>query len=157
MNTNALKKFATAARRKLIAQVTAKLDYVLGSDSPALRERADALGKLRKELTRTTRTDLIERVAYTWFNRFVALRFLDANDYQPSGIRAVSPTDGFTTPQLLDEAKQGNVPDQLPVDAKRVLDLLDGRLPSRDPQNEAYQLLLIAACNALYTPLPFLF
>ncbi|XWW47029.1 BREX-1 system adenine-specific DNA-methyltransferase PglX [Fibrella sp. USSR17] len=157
MNTNALKKFATAARRKLIEQVTGKLNYVLGNDSPALRERADTLRQLRDELTRTTRTELIERVAYTWFNRFVALRFLDANDYQPSGIRAVSPIDGYTTPQLLDEAKQGNVPDDLPVDAKRVLDLLDGRLPSRDPQNEAYQLLLTATCNALNTALPFLF
>ncbi|MFD2936148.1 BREX-1 system adenine-specific DNA-methyltransferase PglX [Spirosoma flavum] len=157
MNTNALKKFATAARRKLITQVTAKLSYVLGSDSPALREQADALRQLRDELTRTPKNDLIERVAYTWFNRFVALRFLDANDYQPTGIRAVSPSDGFTTPQLLDEAKNGQIDESLPVDTRRVMDLLDGRLPSRDPQNEVYQLLLIATCNALNSALPFLF
>ncbi|MBD2757120.1 BREX-1 system adenine-specific DNA-methyltransferase PglX [Spirosoma validum] len=157
MNTNSLKKFATAARRKLITQITAKLDYVLKADSAALRERADALRQLRDELTRSTRNELIERVAYTWFNRFVALRFLDVNDYQPSAIRAVSPVDGFTTPQLLDEAKQGQIPDELAVDARRVLDLLDGRLPSRDPQNEAYGLLLLATCNALNVPLPFLF
>ncbi len=62
----------------------------------------------------------------------------------------VSPAAGFTQPEILQEAKQGHIDDDLAPLAKRqaVLDLLGGRLPSRDPQGEAYRLLLVATCNA---------
>src|SRR5690606_8340423 len=82
---------------------------------------------------------------------------MDANDYQPSGIRIVSPKDGFTLPQILDEAKQGHFPEEITIDKQKVLDFLDGRIPSNNPQNEAYRVLLVAACNALHRQFPFLF
>ena len=157
MNTNQLKKFAQDARRKLLAQVGAKLEYVLNTDSAELREKTAQINALRDELARTDKPRLIDKVAYTWFNRLMALRFMDANDFQPGGIRIVSPKDGFTLPQLLDEAKQGHFPEEVPVERQKVLDLLDGRLPSANPQNEAYRHLLIAACNALHRQFPFLF
>ena len=50
MNTNALKKFAQEARRKLIEQVGSKLEYVLNNDTPELREKADQIHKLREVL-----------------------------------------------------------------------------------------------------------
>jgi len=157
MNTAELKKFAQAARRKLLEQVGSKLSFVLTADSPELREKTQQIKQLREELNKTTKEQLIEKVAYTWFNRLMALRFMDANDYQPLGIRIITPKDGYTSPELLDEAKRGNIPEELPVKRQRVFDLLDGKIPSTNPQNEAYKELLIAACNHLISVLPFLF
>lgn len=157
MNTNTLKKFAQAARTKLIAQVGSRLDYVLETDTAELREKTAQVKKLTEEIARTSRQQLIEKVAYTWFNRLMALRFMDANDYQPIGIRVVTPRDGFTTPELLEEAKTGNLPADLPVDKARIHALLDGKIPSPNPQNEVFKELLVAACNHLHKALPFLF
>ena len=81
MNTNQLKKFAQEARRKLIDQVSAKLNYVLTSDTAELREKSSSINKLREALKETSKEQLIDKVDYTWFNRFVALRFMDVNDY----------------------------------------------------------------------------
>ncbi len=157
MNTNQLKKFAQEARRKLLEQVGAKLNFVLTTDSAELREKTEQLKQLRLELGRTTKEQLIEKVAYTWFNRLMALRFMDVNDYQPLGIRIITPKDGYTIPELLDEAKRGNIPDELKVNRQKIYDLLDNKIPSSKPQNETYKELLIASCNHLHTTFPFLF
>jgi len=157
MNINQLKKFAQEARRKLLEQVGAKLNFVLTTDSAELREKTEQLKQLRLELVRTTKEQLIEKVAYTWFNRLMAIRFMDANDYQPLGIRILTPKDGYTIPELLDEAKRGNIPDELKVNRQKIYDLLDNKIPSSNPQNEAYKELVIASCNHLHTTFPFLF
>ena len=157
MNSNHLKKFAQEARRKLLEQVGAKLNFVLTTDSAELREKTEQLKQLRQELGRTTKEQLIEKVAYTWFNRLMALRFMDVNDYQPLGIRMITPKDGYTIPELLDEAKRGNIPEELRVNRQKIYDLLDNKIPSTNPQNEAFKELLIATCNHLHTTFPFLF
>ncbi len=157
MNTNQLKKFAQEARIKLIEQVGAKLSFVLTADTAELREQAGQLKQLREEINRTTKQQLIEKVAYTWFNRLMALRFMDANAHQPLGIRVITPKDGYTLPELLDEAKRGNIPEELRLNKQRVYDLLDNRIPSSSPQNEAFKMLLIASCNHLHSIFPFLF
>jgi hypothetical protein len=157
MNTNHLKRFAQEARTKLIEQVGSKMEYVLTSDSSELREKASQVRKLQEAINASSKEQVIDRVAYTWFNRLMALRFMDANDYQPIGIRVVTPKDGYTLPELLDEAKQGHIPDELPVKKQHVYDVLDGRVPSANPQNEAYKELLIGACNHLHQVFPFLF
>ena len=157
MNTNALIKFAQEARRKLLEQVGAKLEYVLNTDTSELREKTNQVQKLREAIQRTSKEQIIDKVTYTWFNRFIALRFMDANDFQPIGIRVLTPKDGFTLPELLDEAKQGHIPGELSVKNQRIYDLLDGKIPSNNPQNEAYKDLLIGACNHLNKIFPFLF
>lgn len=157
MNTNALKRFAQEARRKLLEQIGAKMELVLTTDSAELREKAEHLQKLKEEIKRSSKERVIDKVAYTWFNRLMALRFMDANDYQPIGIRVVTPKDGYTLPEILDEAKQGNIPEDLPVKKQRIFDILDGRIPSSNAQNEAYKELLIGACNHLNKVFPFLF
>jgi hypothetical protein len=157
MDTNNLKKFAQETRRKLLEQVGARLSFVLNADSAELREKTEQVKQLREELNKISKEQLIEKVAYTWFNRLMALRFMDANDYQPLGIRVITPKDGYTTPELLDEAKRGNIPDELRVNKQKVYDILDNRIPSTNPQNEAYKELLIASCNHLNDVLPFLF
>ncbi len=157
MNTNGLKKFAQEARRKLLEQVSSRLEYVLNTDTPELREKRVQVEKLREEIRLSSREQVIDKVSYTWFNRFMALRFMDANDYQPIGVRVLTPRDGYIIPELLDDAKQGNIPEALSQQSKRIFDLLDGKLPSANGQNEAYKELLIGACNHLNKLFPFLF
>ena len=77
MNTSSLKSFAPAVRTQLMEAVGRKLDYVLTADTPDLRQVAGQVASLRRESGKN-RAALIERVAYTWFNRLAALRFLDA-------------------------------------------------------------------------------
>jgi len=132
MNTTGLKKFAQAARRQLIEQVGARLDLVLQSDSAELREQEKAIKQLREEITKSSREAVVERVAYLWFNRFCALRFMDVNRYTRIG--TVSPAEGFFQPEILQDAKQGHIDDELQVDQEKVFDLLGGQTVSADPQ-----------------------
>ena len=157
MNTNQLKKFAQQTRRKLMEQVSAKLEYVLNTDSPELREKSEQVQKLKEILTKSSKEEVIDRVSYTWFNRFMALRFMDVNDYQPIGVKILTPKDGFTLPEILDEAKRGQIHGDLNLNRQKVYDLIDGKIPSKDSQNEAYKELLIASCNHLSSVFPFLF
>ncbi|MGB1249106.1 MAG: BREX-1 system adenine-specific DNA-methyltransferase PglX [Candidatus Promineifilaceae bacterium] len=157
MDTKTLEKFAQAARRQLIEQVGAQLERVLTMDSAALRAQAKTLKQLEAAVETSSRADVVERVAYTWFNRFCALRFMDVNNYTLIG--TVSPSAGFVQPELLQEAKQGQIDERLSkfVDAQQVLSLLAGRTASADPQQEAYRLLLVAVCNYYHTVMPFMF
>ncbi|WP_298038138.1 BREX-1 system adenine-specific DNA-methyltransferase PglX [uncultured Desulfuromonas sp.] len=157
MNTGALKRFAQAARRQLREQVATKLEKVLSTDSAELREKGKALEDLKKLIADTSKSAVIDQVAYIWFNRFCALRFMDANGYTRIG--AVSPAVGNTQPEILLEAKQGVIEESLEanLDRQKVFDLLSGKLPSSDPQQEAYRLLLVAVCNSYHGSMPFLF
>ena len=152
MDTNALKKFAQAARNLLIDQVTSKLDLVLEPASPMQREHPTAMKALNAAIARDGKRQVIEQVAYTWFNRFTALRFMDVNGYTTVGV--VSPTGDQTRPELLAEAMAGNLPEGAPGS---IAALLDGRTPSSDPQAEAYRQLLVHTCNQWHGPMPFLF
>ena len=89
LDTSALKKFAQAARIQLLGIVESKLDRVLADDSLARRESERAVAELEEQIENSSREQVIERVAYTWFNRFCALRFMDVNRYTKLG--AVSP------------------------------------------------------------------
>ena len=157
MNTRALEKFAQAARRQLHEQVEAKLDRVLETDSAELRAQTAAIQELEKQIAQTSREAVIERVAYTWFNRFCALRYMDVNHYTRMG--TVSPAAGYTQPEILQEAKQGHIDDRFEryVDQETVFGLLSGRRPASDPQGEAYRLLLVAVCNYYHSVMPFMF
>lgn len=156
MDTGALKKFAQEARRTLRDQVSAKLVEVLAESSAARREAPKAVQQLESEIGRTSRDQVIERVAYTWFNRFTALRFMDANGY--TAVRVVTPADGQTRPEILSEAMAGVIGDEVPeAAAAQIRALLDSRTPSPDPQGEAYRRLLVTTCNHWHTAMPFLF
>ena len=157
MDTSKLKKFAQFARRALITQVSAKLESVLAENSAARREHPDAMRKLEAAIAKDGKDQVIERVAYTWFNRFSALRFMDVNEL--NAVRVVSPVAGQFQPEILAEAKaghmdEGRVPDRI---SEQVRSLLDGRTPSADAQTEAYRLLIVAICNDLHKAMPFLF
>lgn len=157
MDTSKLKKFAQFARRTLMGQVSAKLDSVFAEGAAARREHPEAMKKLEAAIVRDGKGQVIERVAYIWFNRFSALRFMDVNDLNP--VRVVSPLSGQFQPEILAEAKAGNIDeDRVPEKIRvQVRALLDGRAPSPDAQAEAYRLLLVAICNDWHRVMPFLF
>ena len=110
MNTNKLKKFAQETRRKLLKQVNGKLEHVLSSDNGALRDNAQVVKELKKEIDQLGREALVDKVAYTWFNRFVALRYMDARGYQPLEMSILTPQEGQVSAQLLQEAMAGHKP-----------------------------------------------
>ena len=152
MDTNALKKFAQTARNLLIDQVRSKLNLVLDPASLPRREHPKAMEAFDAAIARDGEAHVIEQVAYTWFNRFTALRFMDVNGY--TGIGVVSPVEGQTHPEILTEAMAGNLPEDAPAE---IAAHIDGRTSSNDPQAEAYRLLLIYYCNQWHDPMPFLF
>jgi hypothetical protein len=90
MNPTALKSFAPVVRTQLMEAVTRKLDDVLTADTLDLRQAAAQVSALRKEATKD-RQCLLERVAYTWFNRLAALRFVDARGWHPFRARVLTP------------------------------------------------------------------
>ncbi|OWG36866.1 SAM-dependent methyltransferase [Stutzerimonas stutzeri] len=157
METAKLKKFAQAARTELRRQVETKLIQVLHASSAARRENQQAVAQLERQIQESSKEQVIERVAYTWFNRFCALRFLDVNGF--TNPRVLTPMEGQITPEILAEAKMGHLDEELVAGKTRekVLDLLAGKAPSSDPQGEAYRLLLVSACNHWYGQMPFLF
>ena len=155
MNTNELKKFAQVARRQLIEQVGARLKLVLQMDTAELREKEKAVKDLQEQVSKTSMDAVIERVAYIWFNRFCALRFMDLNRYTKVG--TVSPAEGFSQPEIMQEAKQGIIDEDLQVNRNKVFDLLGGKAVSTDPQQEAYRLLLVAVCYNYHKLMPFMF
>ena len=156
MDTRTLSTFAQDARRALHDQIGARLGIVLGAASAARREQPEAVEQLEAEQSRLGDEQLIDKVAYTWFNRFCALRYMDANGY--NRIRIVSPADGQSQPEVLAEAKMGHLEDWIAEDTRyRVANLLSGATPSADAQGEAYRLLIVAVCNDLHRTMPFLF
>ena len=157
METTKLKKFAQFARRSLIEQVSTRLKLVLAEGSAARRESAGAVRELEKAIQEHGRDQVIDRVAYTWFNRFCALRFMDVNRYNRIGV--VSPAESQSQPEILAEAKMGHLDDEMVPERVKasVMALLDGKTPSKDPQGEAYRLLVVAVCNFLNRSMPFLF
>lgn len=144
-NTAALKTFAQQTRAKLISLIQTKLQFVLQADSAELRGFEVQIDKLRKEIVKKTEKIVIEEVAYTWFNRVMALRFMDTNGYNAPMI--VSAATGQTRPEILQEAMSGNIDDEL-------------RLSDEDkllPEAKLYRRLLIAVCNQKSDSMPFLF
>ena len=93
----------------------------------------------------------MEALAYTWFNRLVAIRFMELHGYLDHGYRVLShPDPAKPTPEILEHAEHVELPG---LNRERVIDLkLDGT-----KEAELYRLLLIAQCNALHAAMPFLF
>src|SRR5690554_3211523 len=158
MNTSQLKRFAQEARLKLLEQVAAKLNFVKSADTSQLRGKSETLNKLNSEIRKWGEEGVIDKVAYTWFNRLVALRYMDANGYQPFGMSVVSPAaPGQVSPEILSEAHRGHIFAGSRVSKEEVMNILNGSQPTNNPDNEVYRLLLVSACNYLSQLFPFLF
>ncbi len=164
METAPLKSFATWARKELIREVTARIAVVLAPASPERVEQPKGVEALEKAVTLggggdKGRAAAADKVAYTWFNRIIALRFMDANGYTSVGV--VSPQAGVETgqPEVLAEAKRGNIDTGVVAGKTRetVTSLLNGTRRSADAQGEAYALLLADYCRHWNRAMPFMF
>lgn len=160
MYTKPLESFAKAARRELIVAVEAQVSTVLAAGSVARSERAETVRLLESEIAEHGREHVIDKVAYTWFNRLIALRFMDARGYTDAGV--VSPASGQAhgQPEILADAKRGDVDTEVVTNAgahEAIIGLLDGTRRSTDAEGEAYALLLTAYCRHWHTTMPFMF
>ena len=146
MNNRALETFAVWARRELMKGCRERLQYVLSHErDPEFAEHAGNISILKREAN----DSYIEKAAYTWFNRFVAFRFMDVRGFYSQ--RVLSPEfDDDPRPQLLTDAVEGATPKALsPRERDRVQKLLAGQLPSRDSQAESYRILFLSKCREL--------
>ncbi|MDP5226541.1 MULTISPECIES: BREX-1 system adenine-specific DNA-methyltransferase PglX [Arthrobacter] len=166
METAPLKSFATSARTELIREVSARITAVLAQGSPERVEQPNAVSALERAIAGAGGGDkgkahVADKVAYTWFNRIIALRFMDANSY--TGISVVSPAaDQVGQPEVLAAAKRGQIDQQVvkEKDAATIIGLLNGTRqprPGVDAQAEAYALLLADYCRFWNAAMPFMF
>ena len=164
METAPLKSFATWARTALIREVTARVAVVLAPASPERVEQPKAVDALEKAVNAAGggekgRAAVADRVAYTWFNRIIALRFMDANGY--TGIGVVSPA-GRRRGRSARDPRRGQAR-QHRRRGRRHQDPRDGHgsaqrhPPQRRPQGEAYALLLADYCRHWNRAMPFMF
>lgn len=161
MNKTAIKNYAIWARVQLIEAAKQKAYEYAVTDGENVRELNAIGGRLLTETEKKQRRELldeirrkgyqqvIEEAAYTWFNRFIALRFMEVNGYLPSMVRVFTDETGAFKPEILKEAMTVELAG---LDRAKVLDLID-----KQNNNELYQYLLITQCNALNDCLPQMF
>ena len=162
MNKNSIKTFAVWARNELITRVTQKaFEYGLEKNNIIDAKSNSINGKLLTDVEKKQRQQLIievnnkgfdqviEEVAYTWFNRFVALRYMEVNNYLPNRIRIFTNENNEFKPQILDEAMSI---DLAGLDKELVFNLLES-----NNQEELYKQLIIATCNDMGNYLPGMF
>ena len=156
MDISALRTFAQGARRDLISQVRARLDVICAEASDERRDVPDTVKALEAAIRSTSREQVIEKAAYTWFNRFSALMFMDRNGY--NAVRIVTPNEDDIRPAILSDALGGHVDESVKdADKERITGLLNRTMPSREPELEAYKLLLASACQTWHQRMPFMF
>lgn len=162
MNKNAIRKFATEARRELISRVSQRaLKYGI-SDKEVGNPNDDSVnGHLLSSTEKKQRAALIaqikekgyeqvmEEVAYTWFNRFSALRFMEVNGYLPTRVRVFTDENNAFKPQILTEAIHMELDG---LDMEKVYAYKEA-----NDDDELYKYLLITQCNALNSVLPGMF
>ena len=171
MNTNKLQSFAAEARTSLMKAVRARIDTAMEQNSAAQSDNPHAYQKLRDEIKQNGggeqgRAKTAERHAYRWFNRIIALRYMDANEFTSVHVVSGEELDNPNAlPAVLSAAKRGefdkevfdsNVGPKTKV-LPTIQAILDGSKPSNDPQGDAYGLLLRAYCDYWHKFLPFMF
>jgi hypothetical protein len=167
MNRNKLKTYAPQARRDFIQAVTDRAaHYGLSANKiEPMTEKGDVVliggrsfpktvGEKRKKLEARIQKlgfgQTMEAVAYSWFNRLVAIRFMELHGYLEHGYRVLSHPDGRSQPEILEHAAQVDLPG---LDQQKVIALkLEGT-----KEEELYRMLLVGQCNSLHKALPFLF
>ena len=162
MNDTAIKNFCTWARNALIEQVETRMRRFSVVEANALPEDATSVDGMplspdeqrqRSELLRLQRevghAALVERAAYTWFNRLVAIRFMELHDYLPCRMRMLSADDGSFAPQVLKCALDVQIEG---LDASRVMELM------QTGDDEAlFRCLFLAQCDELSSCIPGVF
>ena len=172
MDKNKIKSFAIWARRNLISAVSdranrigvteSKIEDVVAVQGGFKLEGNDEIFKVSKgdrdklvnEVREKGFEQVMEEVAYTWFNRFMGLRYMEVNDYLPTGIRVLSSeVEGKTEPDILTRVSE--IIDELRLNSEYIYELLDsGKTEDRE---EAYKHILVRQCNELGKIIPQMF
>ncbi|MFB4169023.1 BREX-1 system adenine-specific DNA-methyltransferase PglX [Virgibacillus sp. JSM 102003] len=166
MNKVELKKFAVESRRDLIDKVSLKAEHygitqdnqevnteetygqLIVNGKPFPIEMKHAVHTLQQRLNQVGYNQLIEEVAYTWFNRIIAIRYMEVNNYLPDRVNALSSSTDKNEPDISLQYETMN----LDVDREKINEWLQ-----KGDNEQAYRTLFIAQCNALNKLLPFLF
>ncbi|MFI3213009.1 MAG: BREX-1 system adenine-specific DNA-methyltransferase PglX [Eubacteriales bacterium] len=162
MDKNAIKKYAIWAREELIKRVSTKAEEYEIRANAELVNNVETIGdrvltatekKQRTALIRIVKDkgfeQAMEEAAYTWFNRFIALRFMEVNGYLPSKVRVFTDDENNFKPQIIDEAIHMELDG---LNLEKVLELKE-----QNETEELYKYLIITQCNALHSVLPKMF
>lgn len=162
MNKNAIKNYAVWARTELMKQVAQKAyEYdVTESSLPGYNtdnvngrlltgNEKKQLNELITEVKKNGYEHVIEEVAYTWFNRFIALRYMEVNNYLPQRIRVFTNDNNEFKPDLLTDAIHVELDG---LDKQKVFDYIE-----ENKQEELYKYLLLTLCNDMNQYLPDMF
>ena len=162
MNKSAIQRFAIWARTELIEKVQQRAyQYGITKDGYGEQNAVTVGGRAlstdeqrqRKELVDQIRskgyTQVMEEVAYTWFNRFIALRFMEVNNYLPSHIRVFSDSTGAFKPEILNDVLHLDLPG---LNKEKVAEYIES-----NQTEDLYRYLLLTQCNALNESLPLMF
>ena len=178
MNKNAIKKFAIEARKKLIASVTDKAGMLgiteqacsepimkgsdfevyqtaAGTEVTLNRTQCEQRRRLVSQIESRGFEAVVEEVAYTWFNRICAIRFMEVNDYLPNRVRVLSSEkEGKLEPDLVTQA-----PDvDLDLTAQEKEEIINWKLSgTSEDTDKLYCKLFLKQCHQLYDILPGLF
>ena len=162
VNKTVIKIFAVWARVNLIESVTQKaFEYEITDDiipdgsldvvSGRLltKTEKEQRGRLIEEVRKKGFSQVMEETAYTWFNRFIALRYMEVNNFLPSRVRVFSDKDDEFNPQILKEAMTIEFDG---IDKEKIYEFIE----KQDNEN-LYKYLIITQCNALGECLPGMF
>lgn len=162
MNKSAIQRFAIWARTEMIERVSQRAyQYDITEDGfgdpnaktvagrPLTPEEQRQRRELVERIKQKGYAQVMEEVAYTWFNRFIALRFLEVNNYLPSHTRVFSDSTGLFKPEILDDAVNLELPG---LDKSKVLAYIE-----KNRTEDLYRYLLLTQCNALNEALPGMF
>ena len=158
MDTSKVRALATGAREELRREVGGRLDAVLTEGSPERLLDPQAVQELEATVAERGRDQVVDGTAYTWFNRLCALRFMDANGYNPTPV--VTPRESSTLPAILADAAQGMFDPAYSLDRMvrdRVAALLVGSVFSTNATEDAYATLLRAVCRHYERAMGYLF
>lgn len=162
MDKNVIKKFAVWARRELISRVSQRAaQYEITADGYGDQNAASVHGRILSVDEKKQRSALIaqirekgyeqvmEEIAYTWFNRFSALRFMEVNGYLPTRVRVFTDDENNFKPQILTEAINMELDG---LDMQKVYDLKNA-----NDDDTLFKYMIIVQCNALSKILPGMF
>ncbi|MDK2937754.1 MAG: hypothetical protein PWP62_2762, partial [Eubacteriaceae bacterium] len=180
MNKTAIKNFAIWTRNKLIADITYKAGLLgisgkeikeplpqstlevqffdVGTKDPysisgnQIKQRQELVKLLKEKEQEDTFNNLVEEVAYTWFNRLLAIRFMEVNDYLPTRIRVLSSEkEGKSEPDLVTSPFDADL-GYSNQEKDQII-----KLKQENAWDQLFQILFIKQCNALNEILPELF
>ncbi len=167
MNHNELDSYAPKARRDFIQAVTDRAalygftaktiepmteegDVVIIAGRAFPKQVAEKRKNLEARIKNLGFEQTVEAMAYTWFNRLVAIRYMELHGYLEHGYRVLSHPEGRAQPEIVEHAEHVDLPG---LDREKVIELkLDGT-----KEEELYRMLLLGQCHALHRAMPFLF